>query len=172
MRENLGLADGFFQNSKEDQLKVVAAVRKFQPSIVLANAVMDRHPDHGRGARLIYDACFLAGLSKVETSIEGALQNPWRPGAVYHFIQSQSLPPDFIVDVSGFWDVKMKAVTAYKSQFFDPASAEPATYISNPEFLKMVESRGSEFGHAIGVKYGEGFTVSRPTGVKNLFDLI
>ncbi len=172
VRENLGLADGFFQNSKEDQLKVVVAVRKFQPSIVLANAVMDRHPDHGRGARLIYDACFLAGLSKLETSIEGVLQNPWRPGAVYHFIQSQSLHPEFIVDVSGFWDAKMKAVTAYKSQFFDPSSAEPSTYISNPEFLKMVESRGSEFGHAIGVKHGEGFTVSRPTGVKNLFDLI
>jgi bacillithiol biosynthesis deacetylase BshB1 len=172
VRENLALADGYFQNVKEDQLKLVAAIRKYQPDIVLANAVYDRHPDHGRASELIYDSCFLAGLNKVETTFEGISQKAWRPRNVYHFIQSQSLPPDFIVDISGYWDTKMAAVKAYKSQFFDPSSSEPETYISSPAFLRMVESRAIEHGHAIGVKYGEGFTIRRPTGVKNLFDLI
>jgi len=172
VRENLALADGFFQNAKEDQLKIISAVRKFQPTIVLANAVYDRHPDHGRASDLIYDSCFLAGLSKIETFMDAVPQKPWRPNVVYHFIQSQSIQPDFIVDISGFWEVKMKAVLAYKSQFYNPSSTEPDTYISNPDFLKMVESRAIEHGHAIGVKYGEGFTIRKPTGVKNLFDLI
>ncbi len=172
VRENLALADGYFQNTRENQLNVIAVVRKFQPQIVLASALHDRHPDHGRAAGLIYDSCFMAGLSKVVTTEGGLPQNPWRPGAVYHFIQSQSLQPDFIVDVSEFWETKMKAVLTYKSQFFNPSSSEPETYISNPAFLKMVEARAIEHGHAIGVKYGEGFNTRRPTGVKNLFDLI
>jgi N-acetylglucosamine malate deacetylase 1 len=172
VRENLGLADGFFQNTKDDQLKIIEAVRKFQPDIVLANATYDRHPDHGRASTLIYDSCFMAGLAKLETCMDGVLQKPWRPGAVYHFIQSQSLQPDFIIDISGFWDIKLKSVLAYKTQFFDPSSIEPSTYISSPDFLRMIESRAIEHGHAIGVKHGEGFTTRRPAGVKNLFDLI
>jgi bacillithiol biosynthesis deacetylase BshB1 len=172
VRENLGLADGYFQNIKEDQHKIVTAIRKFQPDMVLANAVYDRHPDHGRAAELIYDSCFLAGLTKVETFLDGVTQKAWRPKNVYHFIQSQSLKPDFIVDVTEYWDVKMKSIRAYKSQFFDPNNSEPETYISSPAFLSMIESRGIEHGHAIGVKYGEGFTVRRPSGVKNLFDLV
>lgn len=171
VRENLGLADGFFQNTKEDQLKVVTVVRKFQPEIVLANAVRDRHPDHGRGAELIYDACFLAGLIKVETTFNGAPQKAWRPKNIYHFIQSQSLLPDFIVDITEHWDVKLESILAYKTQFYDPNNKEPNTYISSPAFLKMVESRHIEQGHAIGVKYGEGFTVRRPMGVKNILEL-
>ena len=171
-RENLGLADGYFQNTKEDQLKIVQAVRKYQPNIVLANAITDRHPDHGRAATLIYDACFLAGLAKVETSVNGVAQKAWRPSVVYHYIQSQSLQPDFIVDISGFWDIKIKSVLAYKSQFFNPSSTEANTYISSPDFLKMVEARSIEHGHAIGTKHGEGFTVRRTVGVKSLLDLV
>lgn len=172
IRENLGLSDGFFQNTREDQQVVVQAIRKFQPDIILANAVNDRHPDHGRGAALAYDASFLAGLSKVETYYEGKAQQPWRPKVVYHYIQSQWIQPDFIVDISDFWDVKMKAVKAFKSQFHDPESQEPETYISSPAFLRMLESRANELGHAIGVKYGEGFTVRRVPGIEDFFDLL
>lgn len=170
-RENLKLADGYFQNSKEDQLKVVAAIRKYQPDIVLANARYDRHPDHGRGSDLAYDSCFLAGLPKVKTTLDGKEQSPWRPSVVYHYIQSQLIQPDLVVDITDFWDKKMEAVRAFRTQFFDPQSQEPETYISNPGFLKLLDSRANEFGHAIGVKYGEGFTVRRFVGVNNLFDL-
>lgn len=170
-RENLKLADGYFQNSKEDQLKVVAAIRKYQPDIVLANARYDRHPDHGRGSDLAYDSCFLAGLPKVKTTLDGKEQSPWRPSVVYHYIQSLLIQPDLVVDITDFWDKKMEAVRAFRTQFFDPQSQEPETYISNPGFLKLLDSRANEFGHAIGVKYGEGFTVRRFVGVNNLFDL-
>jgi len=173
IRENLGLPDGFFQNDVESQRKVIQTVRKFQPDIVLTNAVLDRHIDHGKGASLVFDSCFLAGLSKIETvDGNGKLQQPWRPSAVYHFIQSQLIEPDFIVDASGHWERKMEAIKAYKTQFFDPSSSEPETYISKPAFLKMIEGRGIEFGHAIGVSHGEGFTVRRYLGIKNLFDIL
>lgn len=172
VRENLGLHDGFFQNDPQSQLAVIKCIRKYQPEIVLANAVYDRHIDHGKAANLGYDACFLSGLVKVETSDDnGTKQSPWRPSAVYHYIQSLFVEPDFIVDVTDHWDVKMNAIRAYKTQFFDPKSNEPETYISKPGFLKMVEARAVEFGHAIGTAYGEGFTVRRYPGVKNLFDL-
>jgi len=173
VRDNLGLKDGFFQNDPEHQLKVIRAVRKFQPDIVLANAVYDRHVDHGRGASLGYDASFLSGLQKIETVDEnGKKQLPWRPRVVYHYIQSNFIEPHFIVDITDFFEVKMNAINAFKSQFFDPKSHEPQTYISNPTFLKMVEARATEFGHAIGTKYGEGFTVRRYPGVTSLLDLL
>jgi N-acetylglucosamine malate deacetylase 1 len=173
VRENLRLRDGFFRNDEEHQLKVIRAIRKFQPEIVLANAVYDRHSDHGKAAELISDACFLSGLAKIQTTDEtGNGQSPWRPKTVYHFIQSILLTPDLIVDVSDYWDVKINAIKAFKSQFFDPQSNEPETYISKPGFLKMIEARGIEFGHAIGAKYGEGYTVKRWPGVKSLFDLL
>ncbi|GHN02820.1 bacillithiol biosynthesis deacetylase BshB1 [Cytophagales bacterium WSM2-2] len=172
VRENLGLRDGFFKNSEEGQLKVVTAIRKFQPEIVLTNAVHDRHPDHGRASDLVYEATFLAGLVKVQTQSEGKSQVAWRPKAVYHFIQSQYIEPDFVVDVSDFWDKKIESLRAYKSQFYDPNSNEPETFISNPGFMKLIEARGHELGYAIGAKYGEGFTLRRYLGVKNLFDLI
>ena len=170
-RENLGLQDGFFRNHQEEQLAVVKAIRKYQPEIILANAIFDRHPDHAKASDLAFDAAFLAGLSKVETSVDGKLQMAWRPKVMYHYIQSLYIKPEFVVDVSDFWEKKMDAIRAFKTQFFDPKSSEPNTYISNPSFLKMVESRAQEMGHAIGVKYGEGFTVRRFIGVKSLFDI-
>ncbi|MBA4145016.1 MAG: bacillithiol biosynthesis deacetylase BshB1 [Cytophaga sp.] len=172
-RENLNLPDGFFQNTRDHQLAVVKAIRKYQPEIILANAVYDRHPDHGKGADLAYDASFLAGLVKIETHDEhGKPQAAWRPKVVYHYIQSQFIQPDFIVDVSDYWDTKMAAIRAFKTQFFDPDSKEPETYISSPAFLNMLEARGTEYGHAIGKKYGEGFTVRRLPGITDLFDLM
>ena len=171
VRENLNLKDGFFQNDKENQMAVIKAIRKYRPEIVLANAVYDRHPDHGKGSELAYDSSFLAGLAKIETKDDNLPQQPWRPNVVYHYIQSQSIPPDFIIDISNFWEKKMEAVRAFKTQFYDPASQEANTYISNPGFLKLLESRANEFGHAIGVIYGEGFTVRRVMGVKSLLDI-
>jgi len=166
VRENLSLPDGFFRNEREHQLEVVKAIRKFQPDIILANARYDRHPDHGRASEVIFEASFLAGLTKVLTD-----QAPWRPKALYHYIQSQFIMPDLVVDVSDFWEKKMDAIRAFKTQFYDPNSKEADTYISSPAFMKLVESRGSEFGHAIGAKYGEGYTVRRFIGVNSLFDL-
>jgi N-acetylglucosamine malate deacetylase 1 len=172
VRDNLGLKDAFFQNDPEHQLTVIRAIRKYRPEIVLANAIHDRHIDHGKGASLAHDACFLAGLAKIETfDDQGVKQEAWRPSAVYHYIQSYYIQPDFVVDISGFWDVKMKSIRAFKSQFYDPASKEPATFISDPAFMRMLESRAQELGHSIGVQYGEGFTLRRTLGVKSLFDL-
>ncbi|SKC82078.1 bacillithiol biosynthesis deacetylase BshB1 [Ohtaekwangia koreensis] len=173
VRENLGLKDGFFRNDSDHQLKVIQVIRKFKPDVVLCNAIYDRHVDHGKGASLAYDACFLSGLVKIETTDEqGKKQDAWRPKVVYHYIQSQLIEPDFIVDISGYWDTKIEAIKAFKTQFFDPNSEEPETYISSPAFLKMVESRALEFGHALGVKHGEGYTTRRYLGVDNLFDLV
>lgn len=170
-RINLDLRDGFFQNTEADQRKVIEAIRYFQPDIVLANAITDRHPYHGKGAQLAFDSCFLAGLEKIRTHWHGYEQKAWRPKAVYHFMQSQPIKPDFIVDVSDHWDTKMKAIRAFSTQFFQPNSREPVTFISTPEFLKMLESRAVDFGHAIGVRYGEGFTVRRTPGVNSLRDI-
>lgn len=167
VRENLGMADGFFQNNPEHQLPIAAVVRKYQPTVVITNAPADRHPDHGRAARLVSDACFLAGLAKVATA---GNESPWRPKAVYHFIQSNYLQPDFVVDISGFWDTKLAAIKAFKTQFYDPQSTAPTTFISTPEFLKLVESRAIEFGHSIGATHGEGFIKQQALGVKSLLD--
>jgi bacillithiol biosynthesis deacetylase BshB1 len=173
VRENLELKDGFFLNSLESQLVVIRAIRQHQPNIVLTNAIKDRHPDHAKGAQLIFDSCFLSGLIKVKTTDQtGVDQKAWRPSAVYHFIQSQFIQPDFIVDISDHWEVKLKSIRSFKTQFFNPDSTEPETYISNADFLKMIESRAVDLGHSIGVKYGEGFTTSRTSGIKSLFDLI
>lgn len=173
IRENLDFEDAFFVNDKEHQLEVVKAIRKYQPEIILANAIYDRHPDHARASNLVVESCFLSGLAKVETrDLKGKQQTPWRPKVVYHYIQSQFIQPDFIVDVSDHWETKMKAIRAFKSQFYDPESDEPETYISSPQFMKMLESRGLELGHSIGVAYGEGFTKDRNLGVGDLFDLL
>ena len=173
VRENLGLPDGFFKNDREHQLAVIQAIRRYQPDVVLANAIYDRHSDHGKGASLANDSCFLSGLAKIETKDEnGKKQEAWRPKAVYHYIQSLFIEPDLVVDITTQWETKIQSVKAYKTQFFDPSSSGPQTYISSPDFLRMVESRAIELGHAIGVKYGEGFTVRRYLGVKSLLDLI
>jgi len=171
VRDNLGMPDGFFEYSKENILTVTACIRKYQPDIVLANAIKDRHPDHGRAADLIREACFYSGLEKIELNDEVKLL-PWRPRAVYHYIQSYYIKPDFIVDISDFWDTKIESIRAFKSQFHDPDSSEPETYISNPGFLEFLESRARMWGQIIGVEYGEGFTVNREMGIKNLYDLI
>ena len=170
-RENLGFKDVFFEDDVAHQLKLVAMIRKYQPEIVLANAISDRHPDHGKGSSLTTKACFMSGLAKIETSIEGESQLPWRPKFVYHYIQNNYIQPDFIVDISEFWDIKVKSIAAFGSQFFDPSSKEPASFISSPDFLPFIESRAREFGHRIHAKYGEGFTVERFIGVTDLFDL-
>lgn len=173
VRENLLLPDAYFQNTPESQLAVIRMIRKYQPAILLANAITDRHIDHGKGASLAYDACFLSGLKKIETKDDsGKEQAHWRPAVVYHYIQSLLIQPDLIVDVSAHWQLKMDSIKAFKTQFFDPHSSEQETYISKPGFLKMIEARGIEFGHAIGVTHGEGFTVRRFPGVKDLFDLL
>jgi N-acetylglucosamine malate deacetylase 1 len=171
VRENLRLADGFFQNSKESQLAIIQKVRLYKPDIVLANAVTDRHPDHGRGASLAYDACFLSGLSKIETLQNDLTQEAWRPKNVYHYIQSQYIKPDFVVDISDFWEVKLRAIRAYKTQFFDASSQEPQTFISKPEFLNFLEARAIELGNIAGVKYAEGFTTHRYPVVNKLTDI-
>lgn len=172
IRENLNLADGFFENNQQHQLKVIEVIRRYKPDMVLANAVHDRHPDHGRAARLVAESCFLAGLAKIQTLHNKEPQFPWRPKAVYHFIQALYIKPDFIVDISDFWERKVASYMAFESQMYNPASKEPQTYISSPEFLKLVEARAIEFGNAIGVRFGEGFTASRAIGIKSLTDLI
>lgn len=173
VRRNLGLADGFFNNDQEHQLAVVRVIREFRPEVVLANALHDRHPDHGRGSDLVSEACFLAGLRKVETEdLSGKPQQHWRPKAVYHFIQDRFIQPDFIVDITAQWEQKVQAIRAYRSQFYNPENHSPDTYISSPDFLKFIEARAREFGHAIGTTYGEGFNKERQLGVRDLFQLM
>jgi N-acetylglucosamine malate deacetylase 1 len=171
-RENLGFADCFFNDDKEHRLKVASVIRKYQPEIVLANAIMDRHPDHARAAKLVSESCFLAGLTKTETALEGKPQNAWRIKALYHYIQDRYIKPDFVVDVSEWFDKKMEAILAYKSQFYNPESKEVDTPISSINFLEFLRSRAAEMGRNIGVQYAEGFTAARTPGVKNLSDLV
>ncbi|MBB6328419.1 bacillithiol biosynthesis deacetylase BshB1 [Algoriphagus iocasae] len=170
-RENLGFKDIYFLNDKAHQLKLIEVIRKYQPEIVIANAVTDRHPDHGKGSELASKACFMSGLRKIETSYNGQNQEPWRPKFVYHYIQNNYINPDFIVDITPYWDEKIASIMAFKSQFFDPNSKEPSSFISDPEFLPFIESRARDFGHRIMTTYGEGFTVERYIGVDDLFDL-
>lgn len=171
IRENLGFADGFFQNDKEHQLELIKIIRKYQPDIVLCNAIEDRHIDHGKGSQLVSDACFLSGLMKIETELDGTTQKQWRPKQVYHFIQWKHIEPDVVVDVSGFMDVKMKAVLAYKTQFYDANSKLPETPISSKNFTDSVDYRARDLGRIIGVEHAEGFTTERYVGVDSLFDL-
>ena len=177
VRENLKLADGYFRNEREDQLKVIQAIRKYQPEIILSNAVHDRHPDHGRGADILRDCYFLSGLRKVKTELNGEEQSPWRPKLHYHYIQDQYIEPDFIVDVSDYWEKKKKAILAFNTQFSDGSNQkaintdEPQTYISTPHFMNFIEARSKEFGHILGASHGEGFTVERTLGIGSLFDL-
>lgn len=171
VRENLEFADGFFENDKQHQLEVIKIIRKYQPDIVLCNAIDDRHIDHARGSQLVSDACFLSGLMKIETELEGKKQEHWRPKQVYHFIQWKHIEPDFVVDVTGFMDTKMKAVLAYKTQFYDANSKLPETPISSKNFTDSVDYRARDLGRIIGVEHAEGFTVERYVGVDSLFDL-
>ena len=173
-RENLGFEDGFFKDDKEHQLELVKMLRKYQPKVVITNSKYDRHPDHGRAAQLTYNACFLAGLSKIDTSLNGEKQNAFRPNVLYNYIQSLHAEPDFVVDISAHFERKLEAVRAYKSQFHhaDADKNEAQTFISTPQFMEFVRARAIHFGLPIGVQYAEGFTANRTVGVKNLMDLL
>ena len=172
MRTNLKFSDGFFENNREHQMEIIKVIRKYQPEIVFCNAVDDRHIDHGRGAKLVRDACFLSGLIKIETTWEGKRQDAWRPKNVYHYIQWKNLEPDIVVDISGFMDKKLESVLAYKTQFFDKTSLEPHTPISSDNFLDSITYRARDLGRLIGTDHAEGFTVERYPAVNSIFDLI
>ncbi|MGG8495157.1 bacillithiol biosynthesis deacetylase BshB1 [Tenacibaculum sp. TC6] len=172
VRENLGFADGFFTNDKEHQMEIIKMIRKYQPEIVLCNAIDDRHIDHPKGSQLVSDACFLSGLLKIETEVDGQVQEKWRPKQVYHYIQWKNIEPDFVVDITGYMDKKIASVMAYSSQFFDPNSKEPETPITSKNFTDSIDYRARDLGRLIGVEYAEGFTSERYVAVENLGKLI
>jgi bacillithiol biosynthesis deacetylase BshB1 len=172
VRENLGFADGFFINDKKHQIEIIKMLRKYQPEIVLCNALDDRHIDHPKGSNLVSDACFLSGLIKIETSLEDKQQEKWRPKLVYHYIQWKSIEPDFVVDVSGFIDKKNEAVLSYSSQFYDPNSNEPESPITSKNFIDSVNYRARDLGRLIGVDYAEGFNTERYVAIESLDKLI
>ena len=172
IRENLNMRDGFFINDEEHQLAVIRMLRKYQPELVLCNAVDDRHIDHGKGSKLVSDACFLSGLRKIETEYDGKNQEAWRPKAVYHYIQWKNIEPDFVVDISAYNDVRVKAILAYSSQFYNPDATEPETPIATKNFLESISNRAQDLGRLIGTDYAEGFTAERHLGVNRLGDLI
>lgn len=171
VRENVRMADGFFTHTEENLRRIIAILRKYQPDIVLANALNDRHPDHGRAAKLTADACFLSGLVRIETELDGKIQDKWRPKALYHYIQDYYRKPDFVIDITSYMEQKTKAIMAFKTQFFDPESKEPETPISSKAFLDFLSARAQEMGRPAGFLYAEGFEVVRIPGVNDLFDL-
>ena len=171
-RVNLKLKDGFFQCDEASLLEVVKVIRRYRPKIVIANAIEDRHPDHGRGSQLVADSCFLAGLEKIHTEFDGEEQKAWRPKSVYHYIQYRNQKPDIVVDISDFYEVKMDAVKAHRSQFYDATSTESETLISKPEFLEYIKGNALDMGKQIGVRYAEGFTVDRYIGTNDLLTLL
>ena len=171
VRENLKFRDGFFLNDEAHQRAIIQKIRQYQPEIVLCNAIDDRHIDHGKGSKLVSDACFLSGLRRIETSFEGKTQTAWRPKVVYHYIQWKNLTPDFVVDITGFMDTKVAAVLAYSSQFYDSNSNEPTTPISDKNFLDSVTYRARDLARLIGTDFAEGFICERVPAVENLFNL-
>lgn len=171
-RDNLGFRDGFFRNDEEHQLELIRKLRKYRPEIVLCNAIKDRHIDHGKGSKLVSDSCFLSGLRKIQTTIDGETQQAWRPKHVYHYIQWQVIEPDIVVDITGYLDKKVASVKAYETQFFNAESKEPQTPISSNNFLESVTYRAKDLGRLIGVEHAEGYTVERYAAVNSLFNLI
>jgi bacillithiol biosynthesis deacetylase BshB1 len=171
-RTQLNFSDGFFESNEQHIKVLIEQIRKHQPEIILCNAINDRHPDHGRAAKLVADACFYSGLVKIETVYDKQIQKPWRPKAVYHYIQDNYIHPDFVVDVTDFIEKKREAIMAFSSQFYDPDSKEPETPISTKEFQEVIYAKMSQWGRAINVRYAEGFTVNRYPGVNSLFDLL
>lgn len=172
IRENLEMRDGFFINDEKHQLEVIKMIRKYQPEIVLCNAIDDRHIDHAKGSKLVSDACFLSGLLKIVTNHDGVEQKPWRPKLVYHYIQWKNIVPDFVVDITGFTDKKTESILAYKSQFYDPNSKEPESPITSKNFFESLNYRSRDLGRLAGVDHAEGFTVERYLAVNSLGDLI
>jgi bacillithiol biosynthesis deacetylase BshB1 len=171
IRENLDMADGFFANDEAHQRKIISIIRKYQPDIILANAPEDRHPDHGRSAKLVSDAAFLSGLRKIETIDEGINQNAWRPAYTFHYIQDRFIQPSFVIDITAYMERKMEAVLAYGTQFTSADTSEPQTYISSPQFLETVKARALMLGKRIGVGYAEGYITEKIIGFSN-FDAI
>lgn len=162
-RKNLGFRDGFFVNDEVHQIKVIETIRKYQPTLILCNAIDDRHIDHAKGSQLVSDACFLSGLKKIKTKDkQGNYQDSWRPNKVYHYIQWKELSPDFVIDITSTLEDKMKAINAYRSQFYDQKSKEPQTPISSKNFHDSVRYRAKNLGRLTGVEAAEGFTVERP----------
>jgi len=172
VRENLDFADGFFTNDRQHQIEIIKMIRKFQPEIVLCNAIDDRHIDYLKGSKLVSEACFLSGLIKIETFVEGQIQEKWRPKNVYHYIQWKNIEPDFVVDITGFLDIKVASVMAYSSQFYDPKNNEPETPITSKNFIDSITYRARDLGRLIDVDCAEGFTSERFVGVENLSKLI
>ena len=173
VRENLKMRDGFFKNDEEHQRLLIKAIRKFQPEIVIGNILEDRHPDHGRAGQLIYDACFLAGLKQIKTTDdEGKEQERWRPKYLFHYLQDRFYEPDLIIDISDVWEERLESIKAYQTQFHNPASNEPQTYISSPEFLEAVTARARLLGKRIGVQFAEGFVSKKNIGISNLDALV
>ena len=173
VRENLKMRDGFFRNDEEHQLQVVKVLRKYQPEIVIANILEDRHPDHGRGGWLVYDACFFSGLRQVKTiGDDGEEQERWRPKMLLHYIQDRFYEPDVIVDVSHVWEQRTEAIKAYRTQFLPTGSSDPQTYISSPEFMESLTARARSLGKRIGVKYAEGFVSKKSIGIRSLDALV
>jgi bacillithiol biosynthesis deacetylase BshB1 len=174
-RENLGMADGFFRNDEAHQMLLIRAIRKYRPEIILANALADRHPDHGRAGNLIADACFLSGLRKVGTVGEdGVVQQHWRPKYLFHFIQDRYQHPSFVYDITPVFEKKLQSIRAYSSQFHSPAynKDEPQTYISTPGFLDAIIGRHQMFGKMIGVPYAEGFVTEKTIGISDFKALV
>lgn len=171
VRENLNFRDGFFVNDEAHQMEIIKVLRKYRPDVVLCNAVKDRHIDHGKGASLVSDACFLSGLRRIETAVDGAQQEAWRPKHVFHYIQWQPLTPDFYVDITGFMDEKVNSIYAYKSQFYDPNSKESETPISSKNFIDSVVYRSRDYGRVAGVDYAEGFTTNQAILISSLDQL-
>ncbi|RBL91550.1 bacillithiol biosynthesis deacetylase BshB1 [Chitinophaga flava] len=172
VRENLELADGFFRNDTMEQMAIIRAIRKYQPDIVLANAMDDRHPDHGRAGKLIADSCFLAGLRKIETTVDGIPQQAWRPKQVFHFLQDRYHEPDFVVDITPVMEKKLDAIKSFSSQFLTAKDNEPQTYISGSGFFDSVVYRAKMLGKMVGVDYAEGYTSAKMMGIRNFADLI
>lgn len=171
VRENLNMKDGFFKNDEPHQIKIIEMIRKYRPDIVLSNALHDRHPDHGRASNLVYEAAFLSGLIKVTTQYKGFEQEAWRPGILLQYIQDRYIKPDILIDVTDFWDKKIESIHAFTSQFFNPENDDNGTYISSPDFLKVIEARARDLGKYIGATYAEGFTSRKYLGVDDLFQL-
>lgn len=171
-RENLKMKDGFLNNSEDYQMEIVKMIRKYQPEIILANAIDDRHPDHAKAAKLVSDACFLSGLVKIETSLNGENQKAWRPKQVYHYIQWKNIEPDFVIDISDFMDKKIEACLAYKTQFYDPNSSEPMTPIATKDFLDSLTYRAQDLGRLSGVDFAEGFTTEKLMALKNFDGIV
>lgn len=172
VRENLGLADGFFRNDTMEQMAIITAIRKYRPEIVLANAMDDRHPDHGRAGKLIADSCFLAGLRKIETTADGQAQEAWRPKQVFHFLQDRYHQPDFVIDITPVMERKLEAIKSFSSQFLAPKDHEPQTYISGSGFFDSVIYRAKMLGKMVGVEYAEGYTSAKMIGIRSLADVI